>query len=56
MLLGIRWGNLRTKIVLWSLVPAIIVLIALALVTYWTLTTVRDGIEIIANRANVNPS
>lgn len=28
----------------------------MALVTYWTLTTVRDGIEIIANRANVNPS
>ena len=35
MLLGIRWGNLRTKIVLWSVVPAAIILIALALVTYW---------------------
>lgn len=26
----------------------------MALVTYWTLSTVRDGIEVIANRANVN--
>ncbi|NIV35883.1 MAG: hypothetical protein GWN58_42470, partial [Anaerolineae bacterium] len=35
MLLGIRWGNLRTKIVVWSLVPATIILAAVALVTYW---------------------
>ena len=36
MLLGIRWGNLRTKIVVWSLVPAAIILAAVAAVTYWT--------------------
>ena len=36
MLLGIRWGNLRTKIVIWSLVPAAIILAAVALVAYWT--------------------
>lgn len=28
----------------------------MALVTYWTLTTVRDGIEMIANKAKVNHS
>lgn len=28
----------------------------MALVTYWTLTTVRGGIEMIANRAKVNQS
>lgn len=28
----------------------------MALVTYWTLTTLRDGIELIANRAKVGHS
>jgi nitrate/nitrite-specific signal transduction histidine kinase len=34
MLLGIRWGSLRTKILVWSLVPAAVILGAVALVTY----------------------
>lgn len=28
----------------------------MALVTYWTLTTARDGIELIANRSKVSHS
>jgi nitrate/nitrite-specific signal transduction histidine kinase len=35
MLLGIRWGTLRTKIIVWSLVPAAVILAAVALVIYW---------------------
>jgi nitrate/nitrite-specific signal transduction histidine kinase len=34
MLLGIRWGSLRTKIIVWSFVPAAVFLGAVALVTY----------------------
>ena len=34
MLLGIRWGRLRTKIIIWSFVPAAIILGTVALVTY----------------------
>ena len=34
MLLGIRWGSLRTKLIVWSLVPAALVLGAVALLTY----------------------
>ncbi|MFN2217373.1 MAG: HAMP domain-containing protein, partial [Anaerolineae bacterium] len=34
MLLGIRWGSLRTKILVWSLVPAAVILGAVALVAY----------------------
>ena len=34
MLLGIRWGSLRTKIIVWSFVPAAIILGAVAIVIY----------------------
>jgi len=34
MLLGIRWGSLRTKIIIWSCVPAAVILGTVALVTY----------------------
>ena len=34
MLLGIRWGSLRTKILVWSLIPAAVVLGAVALLAY----------------------
>lgn len=34
MLLGIRWGSLRRKIIVWSFVPTLIILSAVALVTF----------------------
>ena len=34
MLLGIRWGNLRTKIIVWSFVPAAIILGTVVLLSY----------------------
>jgi GAF domain-containing protein/HAMP domain-containing protein len=34
MLLGIRWGSLRTKIIVWAFVPATIILVAVAWVTF----------------------
>lgn len=34
MLSGLRWGNLRTKIIAWSFIPTVIILAAVALVVY----------------------
>ena len=34
MLLGIRWGSLRTKIIAWSFIPTAIILLAVAWVTF----------------------
>jgi signal transduction histidine kinase/HAMP domain-containing protein len=49
MLLGIRWGSLYTKIIAWAFVPTMIVLLTVALVTFYayesateTLVLARD--------------
>lgn len=34
MLLGVRWGSLRSKIIAWSFVPTVIILVAVALITF----------------------
>lgn len=34
MLLGVRWGSMRLKIIAWSFVPTVIILLAVALVTF----------------------
>ncbi len=37
MLLGIRWGSLRLKIIAWTFVPTAVILLAVALVAFLTL-------------------
>lgn len=46
MLLGIRWGSLRTKIIAWSFVPTAIILLAVALVTYTAYQRVTEELVI----------
>jgi hypothetical protein len=35
MLSGIRWTSLRTKIIVWSFVPTMIILLAVAVVIFY---------------------
>jgi nitrate/nitrite-specific signal transduction histidine kinase len=46
MLLGIRWGGLRTKIIAWSFVPTAIILAAVAWVTYIAYQQVTEDLVI----------
>ncbi len=50
MLLGIRWGNLRAKIIAWAFVPAAIILAAIALVIYIAYQQVTQDLVIERNR------
>ncbi len=50
MLLGIRWGSLRTKIIAWSFVPTAIILSTVALVTYVAYQQVTEQLVIERNR------
>jgi nitrate/nitrite-specific signal transduction histidine kinase len=46
MLLGIRWGSLRTKIIAWSFVPTAIILAAVAWVTFTAYQRVTEDLVI----------
>ena len=46
MLLGIRWGSLRTKIIVWFFVPTAIILLAVALVTFTAYQQVTEALVI----------
>ena len=50
MLLGLRWGSLRTKIITWSFVPAAIILGAVALVNYTAYQQVTEDLVVQRNR------
>ncbi|HSR35326.1 MAG TPA: GAF domain-containing protein, partial [Anaerolineae bacterium] len=50
MLLGIRWGGLRAKIIAWSFIPTAIILGAVALVTYMAYQQVTEELVIERNR------
>jgi GAF domain-containing protein/HAMP domain-containing protein len=50
MLLGIRWGSLRTKIIVWSFVPTAIILIAVAWVTFAAYQQVTQDLVLERNR------
>ncbi len=39
---GIRWGSLRTKIIAWSFIPTMIILIAVAVFIF---DSYDDGVE-----------
>jgi len=46
LLLGLRWGNLRAKIIAWSFVPTVIILVAVALVTFTAYQRVTEDLVI----------
>ncbi len=50
MLLGIRWGSLRTKIIAWSFVPTMIILVAVAVVLFYAYQDVTEDLVIERNR------
>ncbi len=56
MLLGIRWGNLYTKIIVWVFVPVLVILFAVALVTYYAYEQVTESLVIARDRELVRLS
>ena len=50
MLLGIRWGSLRTKIIIWSFVPTALILLAVAWVTFTAYQQVTEDLVIERDR------
>lgn len=46
MLLGIRWGSLYTKIIAWSFVPTAVILVTVALVTFYAYERVTENLVI----------
>ncbi len=50
MLLGIRWGSLTTKIIVWSFVPTVGILAAVALVTFSAYQQVTEALVIQRDR------
>jgi PAS domain S-box-containing protein len=50
VLVGIRWGGLRAKIIAWSFVPAAIILSAVALVTFYAYRQVTADLVMERNR------
>jgi nitrate/nitrite-specific signal transduction histidine kinase len=54
LLLGIRWGSLRTKIIAWSFVPSTIILVAVAVVLFFAYQQVTEDLVIERNRELVH--
>ncbi len=50
MLLGIRWGSLRSKIIAWSFVPTAIILVAVAVVIFYAYQRVTEDLVIERNQ------
>jgi nitrate/nitrite-specific signal transduction histidine kinase len=50
MLLGLRWGSLRAKIIAWSFVPTMIILVAVALITFTAYQQVTQTLVIERDR------
>jgi len=50
MLLGIRWGNLRAKIIAWSFVPTMIILVTVAVVILYAYQDVTQDLVIERNQ------
>jgi hypothetical protein len=56
MLLGIRWGSLYTKIIAWVFVPVLVILFAVALVTYYAYEQVTESLVIARDQELVRLS
>jgi len=50
MLFGIRWGSLRTKIIAWSFVPTMIILVAVAVVIFYAYQQVTEDLVLERNQ------
>jgi nitrate/nitrite-specific signal transduction histidine kinase len=50
MLFGVRWGSLRAKIIAWSFVPTVIILVAVALITFTAYQQVTQTLVIERDR------
>ncbi|MCP4541981.1 MAG: GAF domain-containing protein [Chloroflexi bacterium] len=50
MLFGIRWGSLRIKIIAWSFVPTMIILVAVAIVIFYAYGDVTEDLVIERNQ------
>jgi GAF domain-containing protein/HAMP domain-containing protein len=50
VLLGIRWASLRTKIIAWSFVPTIIILVAVAVVMFYAYQDVTEDLVLERNQ------
>jgi hypothetical protein len=50
VLLGIRWGSLRAKIIAWTFVPAALILAAVAWVAYVSYQRVTEDLVIERNQ------
>jgi GAF domain-containing protein/HAMP domain-containing protein len=50
VLLGIRWGNLRTKIIAWSFFPTMIILVVVAVVIFYAYQQVTEDLAIERNQ------
>lgn len=46
MLLGIRWGSMRTKIIVWSFVPTMIILVTVAITIFYAYQDVTQDLVI----------
>jgi HAMP domain-containing protein len=50
MLFGIRWGSLRTKIIAWSFVPTMVILVAVAVVIFYAYQQVTEDLVLERNQ------
>ena len=50
MLFGIRWGSLRTKIIAWSFVPTMIILVAVTVVIFYAYQQVTEDLVLERNQ------
>ncbi len=50
MLLGIRWGSLYTKIIAWAFVPTFLILLTVALVTFYAYEQVTENLVIVRDQ------
>ncbi len=50
MLLGIRWGSLRAKIIAWSFIPTMMIMVVVAVVIFYAYQQVTEDLVIERNR------
>ncbi|MBE7474408.1 MAG: hypothetical protein DPW09_17350 [Anaerolineae bacterium] len=56
MLMGIRWGSLYTKIIAWSFVPTVLILVTVALVTFYAYERVTETLVLARDQELVRLS
>ncbi|NJN95057.1 MAG: hypothetical protein HC875_13615 [Anaerolineales bacterium] len=56
MFIGVRWGSLYTKIIAWSFVPTVLILVTVALVTFYAYERVTENLVIARDQELVRLS